>query len=173
MRAKINKFAMEVKIKVVREGAKIPERQTAGSSGFDLFACFDKPEDLGLPKDVLESQSIRSLIILKAGDRVLIPTGISMELPIGWEAQIRSRSGLTLKQGLHVLNSPGTIDSDYRGEIGVIIKNSSNESQVIKTGDRIAQIVICPVVVIDEIVEVDSLSDTARGEGGFGSTGKA
>jgi len=105
------------------------------------------------------------------GDRALIPTGIAIELPRGYQAEVRPRSGLALKHGITVLNSPGTIDSSYRGEIKVLLHNAGSESYTVKTGDRIAQMVIMPFVR-GRLVEAEELSDTARGAGGFGSSGR-
>lgn len=110
-------------------------------------------------------------IILKPGERLLIPTGLQMALPNGFEAQVRPRSGLAIKHGITMLNSPGTIDADYRGELKVIAINHGNEDFVIQHGDRIAQLVIAPVVQM-RIQIADDLDKTGRGEGGFGSTGK-
>ena len=107
---------------------------------------------------------------LKPLQRVLVPTGLYIELPEGFEAQVRPRSGLALKKGLSVLNSPGTVDSDYRGEIKIIIINLSNETTILNTGERIAQMVISEVERII-LVEVEELNETKRGEGGFGHTG--
>ena len=107
---------------------------------------------------------------LNPGERKLIPTGLFIELPVGYEAQVRPRSGLALKQGITCLNSPGTIDADYRGEIGVILINHSGETQVIQPGDRIAQLVVQPVTTCNW-VSVSELADSARGQGGFGHTG--
>jgi len=107
---------------------------------------------------------------IKAGEYALVKTGISIELPEGFEAQVRPRSGLALKQGVTVLNSPGTIDADYRGEIGVILINHSKETFTYSKGDRVAQMVVAPVVQA-EFVQVGELSDTVRGAGGFGHTG--
>ena len=109
-------------------------------------------------------------IVLNPGERKLIATGLAFEIEYGYEVQIRPRSGLAFKHGITVLNTPGTIDSDYRGEIKVLLINHSNEKFEIKKGDRIAQAVVAPVIQA-KIVEVDELSDTARGESGFGSTG--
>jgi dUTP pyrophosphatase len=109
-------------------------------------------------------------ILLKPLQRVLIPTGLYIELPDGYEAQVRPRSGLAIKKGLSVLNSPGTIDSDYRGEIKVIMINLSNESVIVNTGERIAQLVISKYEKA-ELTEVDELSNSDRGAGGFGHTG--
>jgi dUTP pyrophosphatase len=114
---------------------------------------------------------IHESVVLEPLERKLIPTGLFIELPTGYEAQIRPRSGLALKQGITCLNSPGTIDADYRGEIGVILINLSNELQVIKTGDRIAQMVVAPVTQISW-EPATALTSTHRGAGGFGSTGK-
>jgi dUTP pyrophosphatase len=108
--------------------------------------------------------------VLNPGARTLIPTGLYMEIPPGYEVQVRPRSGLAYKRGLTVLNAPGTIDADYRGELGVLLVNTSNESQAIEPGERIAQLVVSPVYRI-EWVEVDELGKTDRGSGGFGSTG--
>lgn len=129
-----------------------PEYKTAGSAGMDIRA------------DIEESISLDSL------ERVLVPTGLSIELPQGVEAQIRPRSGLAVKKGLSVVNSPGTIDSDYRGEIKVILINLSKETQTIEPGERIAQMVIARYEHV-ELEEVEVLSETDRGAGGFGSTG--
>ena len=127
---------------------------TIGSVGVDLFCAVDEPVCLN-----------------NMGARELIPTGISIELPIGYEAQIRPRSGLAAKYGITVLNSPGTIDSDYRGEIKVILVNQSTKKFFVERGMRIAQMVVKPIV-IPVIDYVDELNMTERGEGGFGSTGK-
>ena len=104
------------------------------------------------------------------GARALVPTGLYLEIPAGYEAQVRPRSGLALKRGLTVLNAPGTIDADYRGEVGVILVNLSAEEQRIEPGDRVAQLLFAPVLQ-GELVEVETLAETARGSGGFGSTG--
>src|SRR5690606_9652532 len=109
-------------------------------------------------------------IVLKPFERVLVKTGLFIELPVGYEAQVRPRSGLALKKGITVLNTPGTIDADYRGEIGVILINLSNEDFVIENGERIAQLVIAKYEQA-ELIEVNVLSETQRGAGGFGSTG--
>lgn len=137
-----------------RPGALAPEYQTPGAAGADLRARVDAPIEL-LP-----------------GRRALVPTGISIELPIGYEAQVRPRSGLAAKFGVTCLNSPGTIDGDYRGEIGVILINFGHEPFVVDDGDRIAQLVVSPVArAVFERSE--GLTGTERGGGGFGSTGKA
>ncbi|MBX5438920.1 MAG: dUTP diphosphatase [Thermoflavifilum sp.] len=130
-----------------------PQYATIGAAGLDLRAYIPRP----LP--------------VSPGERVRIPTGLFMELPEGYEAQIRPRSGLAWKQGLTVLNAPGTIDSDYRGEIQVMLINLSQEVQWIQPGDRIAQMIIAPYTRV-EWVEVQQLSATDRGENGFGHTGK-
>ena len=131
----------------------IPAYETEGSAGMDLRA--------NLSEDVE----------LKPLERALIPTGLRIELPLGYEAQIRPRSGLAAKHGITVLNSPGTIDADYRGEIKVILVNLSNENFTIKHGERIAQMIIAKHETV-MLVEVAELSQTQRGEGGFGHTGK-
>ncbi|HNB38353.1 MAG TPA: dUTP diphosphatase [Chitinophagales bacterium] len=140
-------------LKIVNEsGNPLPEYETVGSAGMDLRANLTEP------------------IMLKPLQRALIPTGLFIELEQGYEAQIRPRSGLALKKGLTILNSPGTIDSDYRGEIKIIIINLSNETIVINTGERIAQMVIAKYEQAT-LKEVDELGETERGEGGFGHTG--
>ncbi|QQR99112.1 MAG: dUTP diphosphatase [Sphingobacteriales bacterium] len=142
-----------MKIKVVNESDnQLPAYETLGSAGMDLRAHLTEP------------------IMLKPLQRALIPTGLSIELPDGYEAQVRPRSGLALKKGLTILNSPGTIDSDYRGEIKVIMINLSNETTVINTGERIAQMIIAKYEKVT-LKEVDELGETERGEGGFGHTG--
>lgn len=141
----------EVKIKLLSDSAKVPVKATEHSAGYDLFSN----EDYLLGKNKF----------------ALISTGISIELPIGYEAQVRPRSGLAAKQGVTVLNAPGTIDADYRGEVKVILINHSDVDFEIKKGDRIAQMIISSVANADLIVTND-LTDTTRGTGGFGSTGK-
>lgn len=143
--------SLSVKI-VNRSTNPLPTYATAFSSGMDLRA------------------NLLDTIVLAAGERKLIPTGLYIELPQGYEAQVRPRSGLALKQGITCLNSPGTIDADYRGEIGVLLINLSGQEQVIQHGDRIAQLVIQPVVQCTWET-VTELSDTQRGGGGFGHTG--
>ncbi len=130
----------------------LPLYATSQAAGADLKA--DIPEALELA----------------SGERMLIPTGLRMAVPDGWEAQVRPRSGLALKKGLTLLNSPGTIDSDYRGEVGVILINLSSKPVLIEPGERIAQLVIAPVTRA-EFTMVSSLPESSRGEGGFGSTG--
>ncbi len=131
----------------------LPAYETASSAGMDLRAFIDAD------------------VVLKPFERKLIPTGLYIELPDGYEAQIRPRSGLAIKSGITVLNSPGTIDADYRGEIKVILINLSQEDFTIKSGDRICQMVIAKHEKA-EFVEVDEISETERGAGGFGHTGK-
>jgi dUTP pyrophosphatase len=131
----------------------LPAYATQGSSGLDLRAFINAP------------------IQMSPLERVLIPTGLHIALPMNWEAQVRPRSGLALKQGLTCLNTPGTIDADYRGEIKVILINLSNETQVIQDGDRIAQIVFQQVEKMEWQL-VENVETTQRGEGGFGHTGK-
>jgi len=132
----------------------LPAYATEGSAGMDLCAA------------------VKENITIVPGEAVLVPTGLRIELPRGFEAQVRPRSGLAIKHGIGVLNSPGTIDSDYRGEIGVIMKNLGKESFVVKRGDRIAQMVVAPYTRVDWNL-VDDLVDSERGEGGFGHTGIA
>lgn len=142
---------MQIKI-INKSEHPLPSYQTEGSAGMDIYA------------------SVKNNIIIHPLERVLIPTGLFIALPKGFEAQIRPRSGLAIKQGLTCLNTPGTIDSDYRGEINVILINLSNEVQTIKNGDRVAQMVIAKYE-IGEWNLVESLDETERGSGGFGSTG--
>ncbi|NPB07920.1 MAG: dUTP diphosphatase [Aquificae bacterium] len=143
-----------VKVKVLPhgEGLGLPSYATPHSSGMDLRAAVENP------------------VRVKPLQRVIIPTGIALEIPEGYEGQVRPRSGLALKKGLTVLNAPGTIDADYRGEVKVILVNLGEEEVVIERGERIAQLVITPVVRA-ELIPVEELSSTERGEGGFGSTG--
>jgi dUTP pyrophosphatase len=143
----------KVLIKVVnKSGNALPEYATIGSSGMDIRA------------------NLSADVILQPLQRDLIPTGLFFELPLGYEAQIRPRSGLAIKQGITCLNTPGTIDADYRGEIKVILINLSNEVVTISNGERIAQMVIQKVEQA-EFVLVDNINETQRGEGGFGHTG--
>lgn len=142
---------VEIKIINISEN-QIPEYATSGSSGMDLRANLPVP------------------VTLKPMERRMIPTGLFLEIPLGYEAQVRPRSGLALKQGITCLNSPGTVDSDYRGEIKIILINLSEEEHVINNGDRIAQMVFCKVenVLLQPVLQ---LEPTLRGEGGFGHTG--
>ncbi len=133
-------------------GLDLPEYQTPGSSGIDLRAAVEEP------------------IIIGSGERVMIPTGLKMEIPAGYEGQVRTRSGLAATRGLVVLNSPGTIDADYRGEVKVILMNLGSEPLTINRGERVAQLVIAPVTRV-AITEVEDVDETIRGSGGFGSTG--
>lgn len=143
--------ALPIKI-VNRSSNPLPSYATEASAGMDIRA------------------DLTASVQLNPGERKLIPTGLFIELPVGYEAQVRPRSGLALKQGITCLNSPGTIDADYRGEIGVILINHSGETQVIQPGDRIAQLVVQPVTTCNW-VPVSELADSARGHGGFGHTG--
>lgn len=145
---------MNPQVKVINQSKHaLPNYETTGAAGMDLRANIDEP------------------ITLLPLERALIKTGIFMELPQGYEAQVRPRSGLAYKHGISVLNAPGTIDSDYRGEVGVILVNLSNTSFVIEDGERIAQMVIAKYEQIDWN-QTNSLEDSERGAGGFGSTGK-
>jgi dUTP pyrophosphatase len=145
-------MAVEVKI-VNTSNNPLPEYATDGASGMDLRANLSVP------------------LALEPMERKLVPTGLFIEMPRGYEAQVRPRSGLAIKQGITCLNSPGTVDSDYRGEIKIVLINLSTETQVINNGDRIAQIVFQKVEMI-QWQDVKILSETVRNEGGFGSTGK-
>lgn len=136
----------------LEEGACLPIYQTTGAAGADVCAYLKTP------------------IVLEPGSRVMVSTGLFFEIPSGYEIQVRPRSGLAAKHGVTVLNSPGTIDSDYRGEVRVILVNLGQEPFTIAHGDRIAQLVVAPVVQA-QFKEVAALSQTERGQGGFGSTG--
>ena len=143
-----------MKIKIVNKSKHaLPEYKTKSSAGMDIRANLDAP------------------VMLKSLERKLIPTGLFIELPEGYEAQMRPRSGLALNEGITLLNTPGTIDADYRGEIGVILVNLSHEVTQINDGERICQMVINKVEQA-ELIEVETLNDTESGEGGFGHTGK-
>ena len=137
------------------EGLPLPAYETAGSAGMDLRAAV--PEDQPM--------------ILAPGQRALVPTGLKIALPLGYEAQVRARSGLALKHGIVCPNAPGTIDSDYRGEVKVLLVNLGSEPVTLRRGERIAQLVLAPVTRA-EFVETEALDDTVRGAGGFGSTGR-
>ena len=134
-------------------GAVVPEYKTAGAAGADICAFLSEP------------------VTIKKGERAMIGTGLSFSIPFGYEIQVRPRSGLAAKNGVTVLNTPGTIDSDYRGEVKVILINLGSEDFVAKNGDRIAQIVVAPVTLA-RFEKVSALDETERGSGGFGSTGK-
>ena len=142
---------MQIKI-INKSNHALPHYETIASAGMDLRANIDEA------------------ITLKPLDRTIVKTGLFIELPIGFEAQVRPRSGLAAKKGITVLNAPGTVDADFRGEIGVILVNLSNEDFTIENGERIAQLVIAKHERA-EWIEVETLSETSRGEGGFGSTG--
>ena len=143
---------MKIKIQKIRPNAILPDYQTELSAGMDLHACIDES------------------IILKPRERRMIPTGISIELPAGFEAQVRARSGMSIKFGITMVNGVGTIDGDYRGEIGALVINLSEEDFEVEPDMRIAQLVVAKYEKI-EWNEVKKLSETARGKGGFGSTG--
>ena len=144
---------VKILVKKLNSSVKLPSYKTIGSSGMDLMALTDKPITI-LPKK-----------------SYLVPTGISLAIPKNHEIQIRPRSGLAAKNGISILNTPGTVDSDYRGEIKVILVNFGKNIFEIKKNDRIAQMVVCPIIKA-ELEEVENLPETVRGEGGFGSTGK-
>ena len=151
-----------IKVKVKKlshydESFPLPSYETTGAAGADVRASLGTGEKL----------------LIKPGERVLIPTGLSMEIPQGYEVQVRPRSGLSFKTGLMVLNSPGTIDSDYRGEVKIILGNLGSIDEVINHGDRVAQLVLAPVTQALYEVSSEDLSETSRGAGGFGSTGRA
>lgn len=147
-----------IKVKLLEHFDKdlpLPHYETPEAAGADLRACLGKGES----------------IVIKPGQRLLVPTGLSFEIPSGYEVQVRPRSGLSLKTSLLVVNSPGTIDADYRGEVKIILGNFGEVDEVIEHGDRVAQMVLAPVTQANFSV-TSELSSTQRGEGGFGSTGK-
>ena len=143
----------EILIKKIFKDVNLPKYETRGSSGLDLEAY------------------INDDIVLAPGERKLIPTGISIAIPDTMEIQIRPRSGLAFKNGISVVNTPGTIDADYRGEIKVLLINHGNENFIIKKFQRIAQMVVCPIIKV-KLKVIEDLPETVRGEGGFGSTGQ-
>jgi dUTP pyrophosphatase len=145
--------APRVQFKKLRPDAIVPRYMTSGAAGMDLAAAIDEPITVG------------------AGASAVVATGLAMAIPHGFEGQVRPRSGLARKHGITVLNAPGTIDSDYTGEVMVLLVNLSREPFTITHGERIAQLVIAPVVQA-EVVEVEALDQTERGAGGFGSTGR-
>jgi dUTP pyrophosphatase len=141
-------------VKIINKGTSpLPSYETVGAAGMDVRA------------------NLSASVCVSPGERMLVPTGLYLEIPAGLECQVRPRSGLALKKGITVLNTPGTIDSDYRGEVGVILINLSNENFTIEPNDRIAQLVFCPVIQVT-LIETDALESSDRGTGGFGSTGK-
>ena len=147
-------MSRKIEVRIVRRTTNpLPTYETADSAGMDLRAHLDQA------------------IVLEPGERILIPTGLHLEIPPGYEGQVRPRSGLALKQGLTLVNAPGTIDADYRGDVGVILINLSKEDQRVEPGDRIAQLVFAPLTRA-VLVEADELGTSARGTGGFGSTGR-
>lgn len=143
---------LEIAVKRLRPDAIIPRYMTGHAAGLDLCAALDEP------------------VTLAPGERRLIPTGLAMAIPDGFEGQVRPRSGLALRHGIGMVNAPGTIDADYRGEIGVLLVNHGLEPFRIASGDRIAQLVVAPVIRV-ELCEEEELSTTERGAGGFGHTG--
>ena len=144
---------VKVLIKKLNPSVQLPSYKTKGASGVDLMACIEKS------------------INLEPGKSCLVPTGLSVAFPEDYEIQIRPRSGLAAKNNISILNTPGTIDSDYRGEIKIILFNHSNENFIIKNNDRVAQMVLTPIIKM-ELEETNELPESIRGKGGFGSTGK-
>lgn len=136
------------------KGLPLPQKATPGAAGFDLCAA------------------VEETVVLQPGKRLAIPTGLAFEIPAGWEGQVRPRSGLARRYGVTVVNTPGTVDSDYRGEILILLVNLGEEPCPIERGERIAQIVFAPVATAVEWQEVEDLEPSERGEGGFGSTGR-
>jgi dUTP pyrophosphatase len=148
----MNQPTLRIEILPGNEDLGLPSYATEGAAGMDLRAALTEP------------------FILKPGERGVVPTGLKMAIPMGFEGAIRPRSGLAMKQGLTVTNSPGTIDADYRGEVKVLLINLGQEAVMLQRGDRIAQLLITPVAHA-HVIKVESLDDTARGGGGFGHTG--
>lgn len=146
-------MAVTVRVRRLCDRAVVPRYMSEGAAGLDLASAADAE------------------IAIPAGGRAAVPTGLAIELPPGYEGQVRPRSGLARKTGVTILNAPGTIDSDYRGELQVLLVNLGPEAQVIRPGDRVAQLVVAPVTRV-EIQEAEDLSETARGSGGFGHTGR-
>ena len=144
---------VKILVKKFDKNVKLPTYKTSGSSGMDLMAHIKNKKNIN------------------PGKTLIIPTGIAVTVPKNYEIQIRPRSGLAAKKGISILNTPGTVDSDYRGEIKIILINFSKKSFIVKSGDRIAQMILCPVAK-GKIKEVKNLPRTVRGKGGFGSTGK-
>jgi len=144
---------VKILVKKFDKNIKLPAYKTSGSSGMDLVAY------------------IKNKIIINPGKTAMIPTGIAVAIPRHYEIQIRPRSGLAAKKGISILNTPGTVDSDYRGEIKIILINLSKKSFMVNSGDRVAQMILCPVAK-GKLQEVKNLPKTVRGKGGFGSTGK-
>ena len=136
-------------------GLPLPRQQTAGAAGLDLAAAIAADE----------------VLTIAPGDYVMVPTGLAIALPEGFEAQIRPRSGLAAKHGVTVLNAPGTVDADYRGEVKILLINHGKQAFALRRGERIAQMVVAPVSAV-ELVEIDELDETGRGTGGHGSTGR-
>ncbi|MDK2846956.1 MAG: dUTP pyrophosphatase [Desulfuromonadales bacterium] len=141
-----------IKVKRLRSEAVLPAYMSQHAAGMDLFACPDEE------------------MIVKPGCRAIVPTGIAIAIPVGYEGQVRPRSGLAIHRGVTLVNTPGTIDSDYRGELGIIIINHGNEDFIVTAGDRIAQLVIAPVqkAILEQVEQLDA---TERNDGGFGHTG--
>ncbi len=142
-----------IQIKRLRPDAILPRYMTEGAAGLDLAAALDLP------------------LTIEPGASAMVPTGLAMAIPPGWEGQVRPRSGLAARHGVTCLNAPGTIDADYRGEVKVLLVNHGAVAFVVKSGERVAQLVIAEVAQAD-LIEVEELAGTARGDGGFGSTGK-
>ena len=148
---------LELRVHLLRpELARVPQYASAGAAGLDLHAALEAP------------------LTIEPGDRKAVPTGLVLGLPAGHEGQVRPRSGLALRHGVTVLNAPGTIDEDYRGEVQVLLVNLSREPYTIAPGDRIAQLVVAPVVRVrvEQVADADALGATQRGTGGFGSSGR-
>ena len=145
-----------LRVHKMRADAVVPRYKTSGAAGMDLAACLDAP------------------LVIAAGGTARVPTGLQIALPEGHEGQVRPRSGLAARHGVTVLNAPGTIDEDYRGEVQVLLVNHGTEAFTVESGDRIAQLIVAPVthVAIDVAEDEDALGGTERGDGGFGSTGR-
>lgn len=143
---------LKIKVKKLRSKAQLPRYMSRHAAGMDVFACPDAE------------------MVIEPGCRAVVPTGIALAIPVGFEAQVRPRSGLALHRGVTLVNAPGTIDADYRGELGVILINHGRDNFIVSDGDRIAQLVIAPVQMAS-FEQVEELDETDRNEGGFGHTG--
>jgi dUTP pyrophosphatase len=155
-------LASKIIVKILKLGHfdptfALPNYETAGAAGADVRASLMTPA---------------TPMVIRPGERVLVPTGLAMEIPEGYEVQVRPRSGMSFKTSLMVVNAPGTIDSDYRGEVKIILGNLGSKDEIVSHGDRVAQLVLAPVTQALYIVAEENLTETVRGAGGFGSTGK-
>lgn len=161
-----------VEAQLLRPRARLPEYKSDGAAGMDLYALPDMVAACEGVTTVSRDTEGAIEVTIAPHARCLVPTGVALSIPQGWEGQIRPRSGLAVEHGLTVLNAPGTIDADYRGEIKVLLCNLGSEAVTIRRGDRVAQIVFCPVARVT-LQRVDVMPVTGRGSGGFGSSGRS